>query len=98
MLIDSPPLLPVADALVLSEFVDGVLLVANARSTSRKGAARACELLRGVNAPLIGAVLANADSTGSYEEFYGYDRLDEGGTKSRGRRHRRHEDHEVTTP
>lgn len=78
VLIDAPPILPVADALVLSEVVDAVMLVANAGNTTRKGAARATELLRGVGAPLIGTVLCNADGTGryTYEEFYGYSRLD----------------------
>ncbi len=90
VLIDSPPVLPVADALVLSDIVDGVLLVASARSTSRKGVARACELLRAVNAPLIGTVLSNADSATSYEESYGYYRLDpDRSSRVRSRRARR---------
>ena len=62
-----------------------VILVANAGNTTRKGATRATELLRGVGAPLIGTVLCNADGTGryTYEEFYGYSRLDGITTNSR---------------
>jgi non-specific protein-tyrosine kinase len=99
VLIDSPPVLPVADALVLSEFVDAVILVANAGNTTRKGASRASELLRDIAAPVIGTVLCNADGTGryTYEEFYGYNRIDgpsdPGTVRRRSRRRSPSEEH-----
>lgn len=60
VVIDSPPLLPVADPLVLSEHADAVMLVVRAEKTARRQVARAVQLLRGVNAPLVGFVLNDA--------------------------------------
>ena len=70
VLIDAPPVLPVTDALVLSGRVDATLLVAVAGATTRKEAARAVELLRQVDAPLVGAVLNGVDPEGSYGYSY----------------------------
>lgn len=70
VLIDAPPVLPVTDALVLSGRVDATLLVAVAGATTRKEAARAAELLRQVDAPLVGAVLNGVDTEGSYGYAY----------------------------
>jgi capsular exopolysaccharide synthesis family protein len=67
VLIDSPPVLSVADAAVLARGVDGVLLVLEAGHTRREAARRAVESLRQVGANLVGVVL-NAVPThnGSY--------------------------------
>jgi capsular exopolysaccharide synthesis family protein len=70
VLIDAPPVLPVTDALVLSGRVDATLLVAVAGATTRKEAARSVELLRQVDAPLVGAVLNGVDTEGSYGYAY----------------------------
>jgi capsular exopolysaccharide synthesis family protein len=74
VLIDCPPLLPVTDALVLAHRVDGTILTI-AGTTTRKEAARAHELLRQVNAPLLGAVLngvpEDTASASSYYYYYG---------------------------
>ena len=66
VLIDSPPVLPVTDALVISSMVDATLVVAVAGGTTRKEIARTVELLRQVDAPLIGSVLNGVRSDGSY--------------------------------
>lgn len=68
VLIDSPPVLPVTDALVLSRWVDATLIVCAAGETSRKEAARAVELFRYVDSPLVGTVLNGVKG----EEGYGY--------------------------
>jgi capsular exopolysaccharide synthesis family protein len=60
VLVDSPPVLPATDAAVISGRVDVSLLVANAGETGRKEMTRAIELLRQVDAPLIGVVLNGA--------------------------------------
>jgi len=57
VLFDSPPVLVVTDAAVLSTRVDGVLLVNGARRTRRAMAQRAVERLRQVDANLLGVVL-----------------------------------------
>lgn len=74
VLIDSPPVLPVADTMALAHAVDGVLLVLVAGKTRRQAARRTVESLRQVGANLVGVVL-NAVPThrGSYYySHYGY--------------------------
>ncbi len=70
VLIDSPPLLPVTDAAVLTRLVDATLLVVTVGSTTRKQIAQALEVLGQVDAPLIGTVLNNVGSEGSYTYKY----------------------------
>lgn len=72
VLIDSPPLLPVADALVLSGLVDATLLVAAAGRTTRRELRRALELLKTVDAPLVGIVLTRLTGDATYGYGYGY--------------------------
>jgi succinoglycan biosynthesis transport protein ExoP len=72
VLIDSPPVLPVTDAMVLSKRVDATLLVSVAGETTRKEVSRAVELLEQVNAPLVGAVLNGVTDEGTYGYAYGY--------------------------
>jgi succinoglycan biosynthesis transport protein ExoP len=60
VLVDSPPVLPATDAAVISGRVDVTLFVANAGETGRTEMTRAIELLRQVDAPLIGVVLNGA--------------------------------------
>jgi capsular exopolysaccharide synthesis family protein len=72
VLADSPPVLPVADALVLAAKADAVALVATAGKTSRRDFRRAIELLDGVEAPLIGTILNSVEDTGAYGYGYNY--------------------------
>ena len=72
VLLDSTPVLPVTDAAVLSRKVDATLLIATAGVTSKKALARAYELLRQVQAPIIGTVLNGASSEGAYGYTYAY--------------------------
>ena len=73
LLIDSPPILPVTDGLVISGLVDGVLLVASSGSSTKRGVKRATELLRQVDAPLIGSILNGVGSKAEYGYTYGGD-------------------------
>ena len=57
VVIDAPPVLPVTDAQVLASIADAVLMVVAFRETSKRGLARANELLAQVDAPLVGLVL-----------------------------------------
>ena len=61
VVIDSPPVLAVADASVLSNSATGVVFVVGADQTSRQTAKAAIEQLQSVGARLIGAVLNRAD-------------------------------------
>ena len=85
VLVDSPPVLPVTDALVLSQHVDATLLVCVVGRTGKKDLARASELLQQVDAPVVGTVLNGVSATGSYGYSYKYYRRDgSDGVDSRG--------------
>jgi len=77
VVIDSPPILGLADSAVVGTKVDGVIVVVSAEG-ARKGAVReAVKRLRLVRAPLLGGVLNMADERrcayGTYG-YYGYKR------------------------
>lgn len=57
VLIDSPPLLAVSDALAVSSLVDGTVLVVQGRSTRAKELRVALDALERVDAHVVGAVL-----------------------------------------
>jgi polysaccharide biosynthesis transport protein len=82
VIVDSPPILPVVDALELSRQVDGVLVATLIGRTKRRGLNHAVELLNNVNAPLLGIVMSGMDKAASYGYGYGYGY---GETESRGR-------------
>jgi capsular exopolysaccharide synthesis family protein len=71
VVIDCPPVLPVTDSLVLARMADTTLLVTSANKTSKRSLTRAVELLRQVDAPLVGTVLnsLSADDTFSGEPY-----------------------------
>ena len=73
VLFDSPPLLAVTDAAVLSGVADGTILIARMHKTNRAAVSRAMSNLRAVRAPVLGAVLNDVRSGrgGSYGG-YGY--------------------------
>jgi polysaccharide biosynthesis transport protein len=57
VIIDSPPLVPVTDAAILSMLVDGTVFVVRAFKTSRHVSAQGLRALLDVEAPVIGTVL-----------------------------------------
>ena len=71
VLIDTPPIIAVTDAAVLAPRVDGVILVVNAGKTRRDLAIKARDLLRQVNANILGVVLNNARVDKSAYAYYG---------------------------
>jgi len=72
VLVDSPPVLPVADAVIVAGLVDAIVLVAKAGSTSRRTATRAFEVLIQVHAPIVGTLLNQAETASRYGYRYGY--------------------------
>jgi len=60
IVLDSSPVLAVADPCVIARVASGVLLVVDCGRTSRDVAAAAIERLEGVRAPLLGAMLNRA--------------------------------------
>jgi succinoglycan biosynthesis transport protein ExoP len=69
LVIDTSPVLAVADPLALSTKVDGCLLVLDAARTNARASRRAVERLKSVNATILGAVLNKVSTAHSY---YGY--------------------------
>jgi capsular exopolysaccharide synthesis family protein len=72
VIIDSPPVLAVADAVVLSQFVDGVIVVTSLRKTTRAALGRATEVLRNGQANVLGLVLNRVGSSQGYGYGSGY--------------------------
>jgi Mrp family chromosome partitioning ATPase len=73
IVIDSPPVLPVADSVVLSTMADGVIMVIKGQSTSVPAVRQAKAKLERVGARLIGSVLNDVDVTsGDYYYYKGY--------------------------
>jgi capsular exopolysaccharide synthesis family protein len=73
VLFDAPPIIAVTDAAVLATKVDGVLLVVSAGNTGREQARQAVEMLRKVNARIIGAVVNNVELDTSLNRYYSTD-------------------------
>ena len=71
VLIDTPPMRPVADARVLSRLTDGVILVIRAGRTHRDAATAAVQRFREDGTPVLGAILNDWDprrADGVYEQ------------------------------
>jgi Mrp family chromosome partitioning ATPase len=79
VVLDSPPVLPVSDAAVLSGRADITLLVVTAGMTSRRAVARALETLGQVDAPVAGLVLNGVAPQPlygyNYDDYYYYRRV-----------------------
>lgn len=70
IIIDSPPVLPVADAQIISSYVDGALLVIRSGFTTKNHVLKAYNTLKQVNANVIGTILNDQKSKkGTY--YYG---------------------------
>lgn len=77
VLVDSPPLLPVADATAISTQVDAVLLVFRIRDGIVLASQKARDLLELVHAKILGVIVNGVDENPFYDEFgaYGYSRF-----------------------
>jgi capsular exopolysaccharide synthesis family protein len=77
VIIDSPPVLPVADAAILTSLADGVILVLRAGQTRQRDAQQAVKNLKQAGAQLIGIVLnAVPHKSAGYNSYYRYERED----------------------
>ena len=69
---DAPPTLSVTDAQILSNEMDGTVLVIDAGYTEKEAITKAKELLDQADAKILGVVLNNyTNSSGEYYEYYG---------------------------
>ncbi len=71
VVLDSPPVLAVADASVLARESDGVVLVVNPQTTHREAAVRARRQLEALGAKILGFVFNGAPVDGR-RGYYGY--------------------------
>ena len=72
VLIDTPPVLAVADVAAIAGKVDGVLLIVDVVRTRRKLAVEALRTLQSVNANVLGIVLNRVGPQASMYHRYGY--------------------------
>lgn len=72
VVLDSPPVIPVTDGVVLSREVDGVVLVVKGHDTPCEMVRRARDSLQVAGAHLLGAVVNNVDF--GWGDFFHYDR------------------------
>jgi len=77
IIIDSAPLLPVSDSLIIGNLVDEVILVVKADSTTHKMAQESVKRLATAHVKPLGIVLQQVDmekmqSYGGYSYGYGY--------------------------
>jgi polysaccharide biosynthesis transport protein len=82
ILLDSPPVLVVTDAVVLSTQVDGAILVIDADKTLKNQLRQSAERLREVNANLLGVVVnrltSKMDGYSDYNHYYYYQKSGDG--------------------
>jgi tyrosine-protein kinase len=77
VIVDGPPIEPVADSLVLADLVDGVILVTDAQQGTRAGVSRTRLQLEQVGGNILGGVLNRVDKSmtpdtyGEYEQRRG---------------------------
>ncbi len=76
VIIDSPPVMPVSDALLLATVVDGVVLVVNSIKTSKHHVKMTCAKLEYARAKIFGVLLNEIDlkhpGYGHYSHYYNH--------------------------
>lgn len=75
IIIDTPPLLAVTDAVIMSNVVDGTILVTNIEINNKHHLVKAKEVLQKSEANILGIVLNNVEKSSKddyyYYEYYG---------------------------
>lgn len=88
VIIDSPPVLPVTDPLIVARNVDGVVAVVRCESTTRTELQRAMSLLRQGDTNILGVILNEVDARQErYDynaEYYTYRAAEPGTEPARG--------------
>ena len=76
VIVDSPPVLPVTDSLILSSEMDGALFVVKAGQTHKDVVRRATDLMRNSGLNILGVIINNQKGVLPYYydyKYYGYD-------------------------
>jgi exopolysaccharide transport family protein len=93
IIIDSPPITAVTDAVVLGRMVDGTVLVIRAGATPRDIVRNGLSQLKGVNSPILGVVLNGVDMDRDgyyYYQYYYYYYGEDGERKKKAHRKKKH--------
>ncbi|TLM80135.1 MAG: polysaccharide biosynthesis tyrosine autokinase [Actinobacteria bacterium] len=95
IIIDTPPVLAVSDAAALARWVDGVLMITRAGSSTREATRKAREMLEKAGARLVGCVVWGLEPGGGpnayggayayYGGYYYHDYYTGGGQKKAGK-------------
>jgi capsular exopolysaccharide synthesis family protein len=72
ILIDTPPVIPVTDAQIVSTLVDGMIIVISSGVTQTELAKRSKDLILKVGGKIVGLVLNNFDIYNTYGSYYKY--------------------------
>jgi capsular exopolysaccharide synthesis family protein len=96
VVLDTPPLVSVTDAAILSQYVSSIVLVVRSFSTQRELILRARDIITETRSKVLGLILNNVDvPRTSYHGYYGYYYYgyseEEEGKKTRRRRRKRTE-------
>jgi len=76
ILVDSPPIIPVSDPMLLSTRLDGILIVVKAGSTQQEVSRRAIEIINHNRKKIIGVVLNDVNRSLPFQydyRYYGYE-------------------------
>lgn len=75
IIVDSPPVIPVTDTLILSPEMDGALMVVKAGETHKEVVKRAVDMMRNAGFNILGVIINNQKSVLPYyydQSYYGY--------------------------
>lgn len=72
IIIDTPPIISVADAEILAKKVDGTILVGSANKTLKDMLSRSIQFIKNDYSVLLGVVLNNFDTKSAYGSYYKY--------------------------
>lgn len=72
VIIDSPPIIAVADSEILTSMVDGTILIVSADTTEIELMERSVELIKRENTQFLGTVLNNFSYKSGYGSYYKY--------------------------
>ena len=72
VLFDSPPMIAVTDATMISKEIDQVVLIVKVGQTDKKAFHHTINNLRNINAPLGGIIMNAVTSKSSYGSYYYY--------------------------
>ncbi|NQV13944.1 polysaccharide biosynthesis tyrosine autokinase [bacterium] len=72
IILDSPPMVAVTDATIISREIDAMILVVHSGKTDKHSFSRTIASLRSINVPLVGVVLNSVTSKNSYGSYYYY--------------------------